>query len=105
MFSSSPDVRTANLGVGSTASFGGGRTSVFDRLGADPPSSSNRKNPIRSPPSDGQSVLARVVDRTLASLSAEEGRMQQQRSNSRPGALKRVASFIASYIFYQLHNF
>eukprot|EP00108_Taenia_solium_P001506 TsM_000724600 transcript=TsM_000724600 gene=TsM_000724600 len=91
--STSPDVRTANLGTRPYVA----RPSVFDRLGAEVPfpnvtgvKGSSVASTSFSATSAGKTALARVVDRTIASNAAEETRLRRDLAQSSP--LKRSAS-------------
>lgn len=93
IFSTSPDVRTANLGTRPYVS----RPSVFDRLGAEVPfpnvaavKGSSTTSASVSATSAGKTALARVVDRTIASNAAEEARLRRDFAQS--GPLKRSVS-------------
>ncbi|CDS35714.1 Sterile alpha motif type [Echinococcus multilocularis] len=91
--STSPDVRTANLGTRPYVA----RPSVFDRLGAEVsfPNVAAAKGPPALPPfssatSGNKTVLSRIVDRTITSNAAEETRLHHSFAQS--GSLKRSAS-------------
>ncbi|KAH9285370.1 Uncharacterized protein ECG_00348 [Echinococcus granulosus] len=91
--STSPDVRTANLGTRPYVA----RPSVFDRLGAEVsfPNVAAAKGSSALPPSSsatsgGKTVLARIVDRTITSNAAEETHLRHSFAQS--GSLKRSAS-------------
>ncbi|KAL5112882.1 hypothetical protein TcWFU_009136 [Taenia crassiceps] len=90
--STSPDVRTANLGTRPYVA----RPSVFDRLGAEVPFPNvaavkglSAASTSFSATSAGKTALARTVDRTIASNVAEA---RLRRDFAQSGPLKRSAS-------------